>query len=195
MSKTKISAVIFDLNGVFIESQPLSFRVSQKYNVDKDIFWEKLKSVLKIVRTPGEHSPDVWFPVTDYLNTSLEDFFEFWFSGEKIIYELLNYVKELKKHNLKIFILSNNLQARTEFYRSHFSELFKEFDASYFSWETGFVKPSLEAFKNILIKNNLEARECIYFDDSIDNVQAAQKLGINSYLYSGISQVKNILKL
>lgn len=195
MSNSNIKAIIFDLNGVFIESQPLSYLVSQKYNVDKDIFLDKFKGILKIVRTPGNHSSDVWSPVTDYLNISLEDFFEFWFSGEKIIYELLNYVKELKKHNLKIFILSNNLRIRTEFYQSHFSELFKEFDEVYFSWKTGFIKPDPNAYKNILEKNNLKAEECIYFDDSIENIETAQKLGINSYIYTGISQVKDILKI
>lgn len=195
MSSSNIKAIIFDLNGVFIESQPLSSRIAQKYNVDKNIFLDKFKSILKIVRTPGNHSPNVWSPITDYLNISLEDFFEFWFSGEKIIYELLNYVKELKKHNLKIFILSNNLRIRTEFYRSHFPELFKEFDGTFFSWETGFIKPDPNAYKNILEKNNLKAGECIYFDDSIENVETAQKLGINSYIYTGISQVKDILKI
>lgn len=195
MLNPNVKAVIFDLNGIFLESQPLSIRISQKYGVNENIFWEKFKDVLKIVRASDTYSPDVWSPITDYLNVPLEDFFEFWFSGEKINYELLDYVKELRKNNLKIFILSNNLKYRTEYYRSHFPDFFGVFDGVYFSWETGFIKPDPQAFQNILTQNNLKPEECIYFDDSNINIESGQKLGISSYLYTGISQVKNILKI
>ena len=45
-------AVIFDLNGVFLLSEPLSSRFEEKFDVAKDLFLPALKEIMVVVRQP-----------------------------------------------------------------------------------------------------------------------------------------------
>lgn len=190
----KVKAIIFDLNGIFVTSLPFSQRVEDKYGVNKDFFYQELKKVLDIARLPGRTSSDIWQPLADLLHLTIPEFLEFWYSGEKLNLEMMAFAKELKNDGLKIFVLSNSLMERVEYYHQHFPEIFNLFDGVYFSTETGFVKPDPKAFENILIKNNLKATECLYLDDSLENTQSALGLGINSVIFENISQAKDFIE-
>ena len=80
-----------------------------------------------------------------------------------------------------------------KYYDENFPFL-KDFDKVYYSWQTGFVKPDLEAYKNLLRENNLQPEQCLYFDDSVKNIEAANSLGIKSYLFKDIQDLQAILK-
>lgn len=184
-----IKAVIFDLNGVFFKSELLSVRFKQKYGISEDVFLPALNKIMEKVRLPGApRAFSFWEPYFDKwgLNLSEKDFFVFWFSGEKLIPSLVSIVDELKDKGLKVFILSNNFKERTEHYRRQFPDFFKRFDGSNFSWETGFVKPDKGAYFNLLEENSLRPEECIYFDDSDKNIEAARSLGINAEKYEDL---------
>lgn len=189
----KIKAIIFDLNGILINSTPLSQRVEEKFGINRDSFYQEFEKYLKITRNSNDHNLSLWQPIADLLKISVNEFLDFWFSGESINFEMLNYIKELKSNGYKIFILSNNLKERTEYYRQHFSELFAIFDGSYFSWETGFVKPDPKAFQNILDQHQLSAQNCIYFDDSSTSVQAAINLGIHARVFEDLLSTKKFI--
>lgn len=64
------------------------------------------------------------------------------------------------------------------------------FDKVYYSWQTGFMKPSAEAYLNVLNENNLKPEEVIYFDDSEENIKIANSLGIKSFLFKSAEDVK-----
>ena len=67
-------------------------------------------------------------------------------------------------------------------------------DEVYFSWETGFVKPNLEAYNNLLRLNSLNANSVIYFDDVEENIAAAESIGIKSYKYNGLEETKKVIE-
>jgi len=188
-----IKAVIFDLNGVFLESEYLSDRMAQKYGVSGEKFLGVLKEVMAIARRPGvKDAFELWQPRLERLGLSLtkEEFFGFWFSGERLAPKLIDYAQELRAHGLKVFILSNNFKERTEYYRQNFPEIFQNVDGAYFSWETGYVKPDLGAYQNILAENDLKPDECIYFDDSSKNVEVARSLGMHAQEYRGLDAAR-----
>lgn len=192
-----IKAIIFDLNGVFLESAPLSERFQEKFGVPTDKFLPILKDIMGQVRKPG--APDafsLWKPHLDSwgLDLSESEFFDFWFSGEHLVPALLDYATKLRSEGLKIFVLSNNFRERTSYYRQSLSEIFKDLDGEYFSWETGYVKPDLEAYKHILDENGLKPEECIYFDDSDKNIEVAKSLGIHSLKYEGLDTTKGAIE-
>lgn len=192
-----IKAVIFDLNGVFLQSEYLTKRMHEKYGVSENKLLEALKKVMKLVRQPGiDNSFEVWRPYLEKLGLKItkQEFFNFWFSGEKLVPELLEYAKELRSKGIKVFILSNNFRERTEYYRKNFPEIFESVDEAYFSWETGFVKPDPKAYQSILQKNNLQPEECIYFDDSKENIEVAQSLGINVQKYENLQTTQSFFK-
>ncbi|HLC51737.1 MAG TPA: HAD-IA family hydrolase [Candidatus Nanoarchaeia archaeon] len=192
-----IKAVILDLNGVFLKSKLLSDRMEEKHEVPTEEFISALKEIMPKVREPKAAS--IYKLFTSYfkawkLKITEEEFLDFWFGGETLVKELLNYIKELKEKGLKIFILSNNFKERTKHYRKRFPELFNTINKAYFSWETGFVKPSEKAFRYILEENNLDPEDCIYFDDSQKNVDAANLIGITALKYEGIQKVKEVIE-
>lgn len=189
----KYKAVILDLNGIFLQSKYLSERMEEKYEVSKDKFYSVLQEVMEKARKPGvEDSFKLWQPHLQELGLSLpkEEFFNFWFSGEKIVPEVLKYTQELRKKGIKVFILSNNFKERTEFYRKNFPEIFENVDGAYFSWETGFVKPDPQAYLHLLRQNGLRPEECLYFDDSSKNIAVARGLGIDAQEYRGLEEAK-----
>ncbi len=190
----EIKAIIFDMNGVFIkDSGPLSKRIEKDFNIDADEIYPLIKTALKQVRQPGIVSRPIWQPVLEKLNLTYEDFFKYWFGGESLNEELLQYAKELRRQGIKIIILSNNFPERTNNYRLLYPELFKVIDEQYFSWETGNVKPNPEAYSQILEKHNFLPSEYLYFDDSEENLSSAQKLGINVHLYQNLQDTKNFI--
>ncbi|MAG44606.1 hypothetical protein CL633_01830 [bacterium] len=149
------------------------------------------------VRMPN--APDfyqLWKPYLKKWGVKLteQEFLDFGFTAEKENQELIKLAQELKAKELKLFILSNNFKERTAYYNKKFSFLKELFDKVYYSWQTGFVKPSPGAYRILLSENNLKPEECIYFDDSENNVKIANSLGIKSFVFENEEQIRQILK-
>lgn len=191
-----IKAVIFDLNGVFIQSPKLSDRFQEKFGVSVEKFLPVLKEIMAKVRKPDAGDAFAfWKPYLEKwgLGLTKKDFFDFWFDAEKEVPELIELAEQIKKKGIKIFILSNNFKERAIYYEENFPFL-NIFNKVYYSWQTGFVKPNPEAFKNLLSENNLKPEECIYFDNSKENIEAAESLGIKAFLFEEMNGLKRILK-
>lgn len=193
-----IQAVFFDLNGVLITSEFLSNRFEETYGVPKEKFIRALKVVMGVVRKPDAPPMySLWVPYFEEWGLKLreDDFLQFWFSGESINNQALEYVKQLKEIGVKVLVISNNFRERTQHYRSHFPELFEHIDAAYFSWETGFVKPSVEAISHALNEHGLDASNVVYFDDSNENIEVATSLGVDGQLWVDLETAKEYIRL
>lgn len=190
-------AVIFDLNGVILIGEYLTLRFNKRFGIPEDNFFPVLKEIMGVVRQP--HSPpafSLWKPYLQnwHIDLSEPEFFDFWFSDEKPLPGFIEYLGQLQKSDIKVFILSNNFKERTDYYRQHYPQIFSSVDKAYFSWETGHVKPSPESLKLLLSENNLRPQDCIYFDDSTANLEMAQKLGINSFKWIDLPSAKKIIE-
>lgn len=182
-----IKAIIFDLNGVFIKSPLLSDRFQHDFGVDPEAFLSALKEIMAVVRMPDASDVyEYWKPYLEKWDIQLtkEEFEKYWFESEAENRQLVGFAEELKNKGIKLYILSNNLRERTEYYNAHFPFLLELFDKVYYSWRTGFVKPDKRAYKLILDEYNLKPKECLYFDDSEHNVEVAQILGINAHKFT-----------
>jgi len=182
------------MNGVFIkDSGPLSKRIEKDFKIGADEIYPLIKTALKQVRVPEANSRPIWQPVLERLKMTYEDFFKYWFGGESLNEELLQYTKELRQQGYRIIILSNNFPERTNNYRQLYPELFREIDEQYFSWETGNIKPNPESYTQIIEKHDYLPNEYLYFDDSEENLASAQKLGINVRLYQNLQDTKKFI--
>jgi len=190
-----IKAIIFDLNGVLIQSPNLSDRFEKKFNVAVEDFLLALKDIMAETRKPNARGAFVcWKPYLEKWSVRLskKEFFDFWFSEEKENSDLIELAKKLNKNKIKLFILSNNFSERAVYYKKRFDFL-NIFDKIYYSWQTGFIKPNPEAFINLLSENKLKPQECIYFDNSEENIEVADSLGIKSFIYEGVDGVRAVL--
>jgi HAD superfamily hydrolase (TIGR01509 family) len=189
-------AIIFDLNGVFIQSKQLSDRIRDDYGVPTEEFLPILSHAMAITRKP--EAPDVYSLFQPHLQKwkilmNREQFLAYWFDAEHENDAMVSLAAELKRDGYKIFVLSNNFRERTEHYAQHFPFL-RELDRIYYSWQTGNVKPGEQCFEQILEENEIDPNDCYYFDDSEKNVAAARELGIWAYRFEGPEQVKQKLR-
>jgi FMN phosphatase YigB (HAD superfamily) len=74
------------------------------------------------------------------------------------------------------------------------AELFSHFDHFFVSGEQGVLKPQEAAFRNVLTKLNVSAHECLFIDDQKENVEAAEKYGFRSHLFTDAEHLRTFLK-
>jgi glucose-1-phosphatase len=100
----------------------------------------------------------------------------------KIYPETLEVLQELKKRGYKLFLLSNTDQFSFEQINAKF-QLNDLFDKIYPSFETGLLKANLEAYKQILKENDLDAGDVLMIGDSVDSdIKSAERAGIKGIL-------------
>ncbi|WP_027878740.1 HAD-IA family hydrolase [Mesoflavibacter zeaxanthinifaciens] len=95
----------------------------------------------------------------------------------------LQFIKQLAKdNNYQLILLSNTNELHIDYIKKNvsFYEDFKDcFDQFYLSHEINLRKPNADIFNFVLIENNLKAEECLFIDDTLENTQTAEQLGIN----------------
>lgn len=97
-----------------------------------------------------------------------------------------NLLRELRK-KYKVLLLSNTNPSVSSWARSaSFSPEGKPiddfFDKCYLSYEIGCAKPDREIFDYIIKDANIKPEETLFFDDGPSNIEAANKLGFETYL-------------
>jgi len=137
-----------------------------------------------------------WKSLLDKYHVDIDEekFLEYWFSGESLVYDLIDLCKELREKSIKVYILSNNFKERTEYYRNNFPEIFENVDNAFFSWETGNVKSNIDTYTRLLKKIDINGEDVIFFDDSQNNIDLAKKVGIKGYVFEDKEGMQEILE-
>src|SRR5690554_1000258 len=95
-------------------------------------------------------------------------------------------LKMLARMNYRLFLLSNTNSIHIRVFTAYLDQtygknLFKHlFEKVYYSSQMGLRKPSHEIFEFVLKENNLKASETLFIDDSIQHIEAAKKIGIQT---------------
>ena len=187
-----IKAVIFDLNGIFIQSPKLSARFENDFKVPVSEFLPRLSEIMDRVRMPEAGKAfEYWRPFLKEkeIDLSESEFWEYWFKAERPSEEMINFARELREKEIKVFILSNNFRERADYY-NEYPWMREVVDKAYFSWQTGFVKPDPRAWQLILDENDLKPEECLFFDDQEKNLKAAESIGIRSFVFTSEENLK-----
>jgi glucose-1-phosphatase len=97
------------------------------------------------------------------------------------------------REKYKLYLLSNTNEIHLQEFQRRYEvwkpgELFDDlFDAAYYSHRIGERKPNASAFEYVLEKHNLIAAETLFIDDSINNIEAAKQLGLQTiHLQTGM---------
>jgi HAD superfamily hydrolase (TIGR01509 family) len=199
----KIKNIIFDLGGVIMN-----------LDVPKTIIEFEKIGITNIVNNTGHHYTDPIFydfeigKVSEFefieklksisiLDPSTNEVIEAWnamildMPSERI--DILLNLKE----NYKIFLLSNTNSIHQKKFISEvneennisFNDLFQK---AYYSFEVGIRKPDKEVFEFTLNESNLNPKETLFVDDSIDNIKAAQDIGIQTYHIDGKNSIEKL---
>jgi putative hydrolase of the HAD superfamily len=96
-------------------------------------------------------------------------------------YEVIKVARQARSRGIKTAVLSNSLGREPYDPYSGF-DLHGTFDVVVLSAEHGVRKPEPAAFSLVLDQLDLPASECLFVDDSEDNVAAAAAVGLNALL-------------
>lgn len=190
-----IKAVIFDFGGVVID-------VSQTGSVEliTRTLGVNLASARSIIGKQIERwsvgeigEEEFWQKICQDLGKPIpENWKELWRKPTEenaiLFPETINLAKELKEKGIKALVLSNTLPPHIEVISK--KGWYDFFDKLYFSCEIGFRKPDIKAYEYVLEKESLLGSECVFVDDSEDNLIPARNLGMKVVWAQSPNQVR-----
>ena len=200
MSNSHIKAVIFDYGNVLIEWDPRY--VYNRYFPNDP---EGMENFLKEIDFMGwnahqdrgrtfkdgvaDHSTK--FPQHAHL---IQAYHDHWKDSIGDVHEgSIEILKQLKQKGYPLYGLSNWSAETFPYAREQF-DFFDLFDDMVISSHVGYVKPEPEIYQLILEKIERPAQECLFIDDSLPNIEQADKMGFVTIHYRSSAQLKSELE-
>ncbi|NLB43078.1 MAG: HAD-IA family hydrolase [Clostridiales bacterium] len=115
-----------------------------------------------------------------------------WYQMLTPIEEVVDILKELKGKGNKAFYLSNFHELAFENVTSRY-ELFKCFDGGIVSYKVGLLKPEKEIYGKLITKYGIHPHETIFIDDTLENINAAEKLGFAAIHFTSSDNLRDSL--
>lgn len=123
-----------------------------------------------------------------------EDFRSFMYAESVELPDFLQWFKTWKKScGFRVISINNEGRELNDFRIRKFG-LHECFDAFISSCEVGLRKPDPGIWTLAMGIAQVTPEECVYFDDRLMLVQAAKKMGIQSFHHQDFSSTKNILE-
>jgi epoxide hydrolase-like predicted phosphatase len=194
-----IKNVVFDLGNVLITFRPdeymesLNFEKSIGDRVFQSIFKSKYWLELDKGNITEEEAVELFCGAGEETREEIRRVMSSWKDMLKPIPETIEILKELKEMGYKIYILSNYHKSAFE-KTSMENEFFKLVDGRVISYEINCIKPEREIYDKLLKAYNLEADETLFIDDMKENIQGAEKLGIQTILFKDAAQLREELR-
>lgn len=94
--------------------------------------------------------------------------------------EVITVFKKLREEGHRVVVLSNTNRLHLDFWPHHYPEIEANTDAMYLSQNLGMRKPEPEIFQHVLEKEGFSAGEAVFFDDVVENIEAARAAGIEA---------------
>lgn len=192
----KISAVLFDVGGVLIELDgiPSLAKLLNSEQSHDEIYKNWMSSPSVIAHETGKLSADEFATriVEDLkIDLSPDAFmqnFATWIVGTfPNTLELLDEIPS----QIPVAALSNTSAAHWVHVEA--TGLTQKLDHLFLSHEIGHLKPNHQAFQAAIDGLQLPAEEVIFFDDNIDNVNAANAFGLKAHQAFNPTQARHIL--
>ncbi len=119
---------------------------------------------------------------------------EIFISSRKISPACIAFIKKCKKQGHNVYGLSNWDSESFALLKKEYADVFDLFDGIIISAEVKSNKPHAPIYQALLDRYQLQPENCWFIDDQQENIDAAQKLGINAVRHSStfVNLIKNI---
>ena len=178
-----IDTIIFDFGDIFInldkEATPLALK---KLGLKE---WNSNLDTLNLDFEKGKISEmEFIIGLQNYIpNASIHQIREAW---NAILLDFPLYRLEflqMLSQKYRLFLLSNTDSIHIERFQhragiSFYRDFYQCFEKVYFSYELGMRKPEPEIFEFIIKEHNLLPKNTLFVDDNLQNVESAEKLGL-----------------
>ena len=165
-----IKAILFDMVGVLVFKKPGCVAKTQEEinaeNIEKLFNHLDDNKLIKDVKEKFKLSDSEIQNAATVIPEKYEKFEELW--------KLLPYLK--KKY--KLAVINNGNSIASNYWKEKFN--FEIFDLFINSAEEGIRKPDPRIFLITCKRLEVKPEECLFMDDSFDNIKVAQKLGMKS---------------
>ena len=98
------------------------------------------------------------------------------------------------KRNFQLVALTNTNLIHSKVSEIKYAETFKKFEKIFSSHEIKERKPDPKAYQTVLDYLQLEPQQTIFLDDNMENIKAAEQLGIKSILVTSFEQLPDDLQ-
>ena len=182
--KRKLHAVYWDLGGVLLRTEDLSYRErwGERLNMGP---WELARIIFRsksgLRASLGKGSvDDIWLEVQQELGLDDEqrellrvDFF----AGDQLDQTLISFIRELKQQQVAIGLISNAWPDTREWLENHV-KIADLFDHMVISSEIGLAKPDPRVYQLALEGLQMDPSHAVFVDDFIENIEGAEAMGM-----------------
>ena len=93
---------------------------------------------------------------------------------------------QMLSQKYRLFLLSNTDSIHIERFQhkagiSFYRDFYQCFEKVYFSYELGMRKPDAAIFEFVIKEHNLSPKNTLFVDDNFENIESAQKLGLQTW--------------
>ncbi len=187
-----VKNIIFDLGGVLLN---IDFSITEKAFKElgvtqfSNMFTQHHSNDLFVQLETGEISPEDFYEAfrrgtgTYLSDESIKKAWNALLLDFRV--PTLNWLATIRS-KYRIFLFSNTNQIHHDAFIESYQQLTgnREFDTifekAYYSQNMGMRKPNPEPFLYILKENNLNAKETLFIDDTIKNIETAHALGLKT---------------
>jgi glucose-1-phosphatase len=190
-----IKAVIWDVGGVLIRTQDQGprERLAKKYNVTRAELFALVADSNEAIQATLGQIPEIelWQMVARTMHIPAGDLAEFrqqFWSGDFFDQELHDFIGKLRPR-FKTGLLSNAYSDARQETDSRF-HLLDVFDVLVYSAEVHLAKPDPKIYELALKLLGVQPQEAIFVDDFIENIDAANALGIHGVRFLNSQQAQ-----
>jgi len=192
-----INCIIFDIGNVILDFNPLDYLKNlftdstpqEILELHRDIFeseeWLKLDrgviSQQQAVETLAIRNPKL----KDKIQKAMETWVEILTPKEDVI----KILKKLDSKKYKLLLLSNFHEDAYAYIIDKY-EFFQLFQGGIISYKEKLLKPEEEIYLSLIKKYNISPIEAIFIDDTVVNIDGANRLGFNTIQFRNAKQLQ-----
>ena len=189
--------IVFDLGRVLLDYQPLVWLKKKNYTHYNELFEIIFQnpSWIKLDEGPITREEFTEKLINEYpeLALDIEEIMEEWIELLLPIENNIKLLSLLKEKGYSLYIISNfHLDAYNRFLTKQ--DWFTLFDGAIISAKEKLIKPDLRIYELLLERYHLNADECLFIDDSLDNINACKNVGMNGIHLPDHSKLEEKLK-
>jgi epoxide hydrolase-like predicted phosphatase len=204
MPESKIKAIVFDIGGVLIKTEDDSSRreLEQRYHLPTGgveiLVFDSEQAIASSIGRVNQEA--VWNSVAEQLSLSpegLEDFKRSFWAGDRVDMDLIRFLQECRPEYTTALLSNAWMGFRQDIADGYGILEGKTVDRVLISSELGVVKPETQIYQILANTVNCGYDEILFVDDFLENIKAAEALGMKAIHYNPemdlINEIKSLL--